>query len=114
MKSNSWISNNPPEQVPMRQQIEARLKDLRSEYEKGQTQLRQLETQLTSVRETLMRISGAIMVLEEVLASPSSTTTTEEQRSADLAPGEYPAVQGRWEPQMRPQEKFQTGDRSHW
>ena len=77
----------------MRQQIEARLKELRSEYEKGQTQLRQLETQVTSVRETLMRISGAIMVLEEVLACPASTTTTEGQGPADLPPGEKLAVQ---------------------
>jgi hypothetical protein len=44
--------------VPMSQQIEARLKELRSEYGKGQTQLRQLETQLTSVRETLIAHQG--------------------------------------------------------
>jgi hypothetical protein len=72
----------------MRQYIEQRLAGLKSEYEKGQTQQRQLETQLTSVRETLMRISGAVMVLEEVLASP-----IEGQGSADLPPGEKSAVQ---------------------
>ena len=77
----------------MRQQIEARLKDLRIEYEKGQTQLRQLETQLTSLREALMRISGAIMVLEEFLASPSSTIPSDGQRSADPALGDKLAIQ---------------------
>jgi len=74
--------------IVMRQNIEQRLAGLKSEYEKGQTQFRQLETQLTSMRETLTRISGAVMVLEEVLASP-----IEERRSADLSSGEKPAVQ---------------------
>jgi predicted nuclease with TOPRIM domain len=77
----------------MRQQIETRLNALKAEYEKGQNQLRQLESQSASVRETLLRISGAIMVLEEVLASPSSTTNTEEQTPADVKPGEKKAAQ---------------------
>ena len=55
----------------MRQQLEQRLVALKSEYEKGQTQLRQLESQSSSLRETLLRISGAIMVLEELLAAPT-------------------------------------------
>jgi len=80
----------------MRQQIEARLKELRSEYEKGQNQARQLESQLTSTRETLIRISGAIMVLEEVLASPSLTTTPVGQGLADARMGENPAAQAAW------------------
>lgn len=49
----------------VRHQMEARLASLKSEYEKGQMQLRQLE----SVRETMLRISGAIAVLEELLPS---------------------------------------------
>jgi predicted nuclease with TOPRIM domain len=67
----------------MRQQIEARLTELRSEYEKGQTQLRQLEHQLTSVRETLLRISGAITVLEEMLSPSTSVTVVDQQRTPD-------------------------------
>ena len=55
----------------MRQQLEQRLVALKSEYEKGQTQLRQLESQSSSLRETLLRISGAILVLEELLAAPT-------------------------------------------
>jgi hypothetical protein len=54
----------------MRQHIQERLAGLRNEYEKGQGQLRQLESQSNALRETLIRISGAIMVLEE-LVSPS-------------------------------------------
>ena len=76
----------------MRQQIEARLKDLTSEYERGQAQARQLELQLTSLRETLMRISGAITVLEEFLATPS--IAVESEGSADKEPGDKLAVQG--------------------
>jgi predicted nuclease with TOPRIM domain len=52
----------------MRRQMEERLATLRSDYEKGQTQLRQLELQSSSLRETLLRISGALMVLEELLS----------------------------------------------
>ena len=85
-------ANTQAERTVMRQHIEQRLAGLKSEYEKGQTQLRQLETQLTSVRETVIRISGAIVVLEEVLASETLITTPEGQRSADPMPSEYPAV----------------------
>jgi predicted nuclease with TOPRIM domain len=53
----------------MREEMEARLAALKSEYDKGQTQLRQLESQASSVRETMLRISGAIMVLQELLSA---------------------------------------------
>jgi hypothetical protein len=54
----------------MREQMEARLNALRREFEKGQNHLRLLELQSTSTRETLLRISGAILILQEILASP--------------------------------------------
>ena len=52
----------------IRQHIEARIGTLRGEYDKGKTQLHQLEGQLTSLRETMLRINGAIHVLEELLS----------------------------------------------
>lgn len=62
----------------MRTRLEARLAELRAEFESGQTRLGELEAQARSLRETLLRISGAIQVLEEELdpsgesnASPS-------------------------------------------
>jgi hypothetical protein len=55
----------------MRAQIEARLAALKNEFDKGQTQLRQLESQSSSLREAMLRISGAIMVLEELLSPPT-------------------------------------------
>lgn len=66
----------------MRQQIEARLAALKSEYEKGQVRLRQLELETSSVRETLLRISGAMLVLEELLSSPASLEVVDESTLA--------------------------------
>jgi hypothetical protein len=78
----------------MRQQIEARLISLKGEYDKGQTQLRQLELQLTSRRETMLRISGAVLVLEELLSSSASVTPAEEQ---SVPNGAHAVGQGRGE-----------------
>lgn len=52
----------------MREQLEQRLKELKSEFEAGQKMLAELEAKQASVRETLLRISGAIQVIEEELA----------------------------------------------
>lgn len=53
----------------MQEQITKRLNELKTEFEAGQKMLAELETKQASLRETLLRISGAIQVLEEVLAS---------------------------------------------
>lgn len=53
----------------MREQLEHRLQGLKSEYEAGQKMLADLEVRQAQLRETLLRISGAIQVLEEVLAA---------------------------------------------
>ena len=52
----------------MREQLQARLEELKREFETGQARLRELETQEARLRETMLRISGAIQVLEETLA----------------------------------------------
>lgn len=49
-------------------QLQARLAELTKEYQLGEAQLRELTQQETALRETLLRISGAIQVLEEVLS----------------------------------------------
>lgn len=51
----------------MREQLEQRLDVLKTEYQSGQKMLADLDAKRTEVRETLLRISGAIQVLEEVL-----------------------------------------------
>ena len=52
----------------MREQMQSRLETLRKELEKGQIELRRLESQQTYLHEMMMRISGAIQVLEDLLA----------------------------------------------
>ena len=42
-----------------------RLEKLRQEFDQGQSQLMQAETRVRELRETLLRISGAIQVLSE-------------------------------------------------
>ena len=51
----------------MREQLKARLQSLKSEFTVGQQKLADLEAQAANLRNTLLRISGAIQVLEELL-----------------------------------------------
>jgi len=48
--------------------MQARLSQLKGEYQQGEAQLRALLQQEATLHETLLRISGAIQVLEELLA----------------------------------------------
>ncbi|GKS85743.1 hypothetical protein AVHY2522_09255 [Acidovorax sp. SUPP2522] len=50
----------------MREQLTARLAQLKSELSAGEQQLRQLEARQAELSHTLMRIRGAIQVLEEL------------------------------------------------
>jgi predicted nuclease with TOPRIM domain len=59
----------------MREQLQARLEELKREFETGQARLRELETQEARLRETMLRISGAIQVLEETLAGTQDAST---------------------------------------
>ena len=52
----------------MKIQLQSRLTELKSEFEKGQQRLQQLEQESTTLRQTLLRIAGAVQVLEEELA----------------------------------------------
>ena len=52
----------------MQEQLRRRLEELKQEFETGQARLRELEAEQAYTRETLLRISGAIQVLEEALA----------------------------------------------
>lgn len=51
----------------MRSQIEERLRNLQADFEAGQKMLNELEVRQVELRNTLLRISGAIQVLEEML-----------------------------------------------
>jgi predicted nuclease with TOPRIM domain len=52
---------------PLRQRLEERLQELRSEFAAGKSRLAELEQQHASLEQTLLRISGAVQVLEEEL-----------------------------------------------
>ncbi len=54
----------------MREKLEARLKSLREEFEAGQRLLAELDAKRAKVGESMLRISGAIQVLEEELSTP--------------------------------------------
>ncbi|MEH2168006.1 MAG: hypothetical protein V7K41_15280 [Nostoc sp.] len=55
----------------MKQQIENRLQSLKTEFAEGQQVLADLEAKQASIRDTLLRISGAIQVLEELAKANS-------------------------------------------
>ena len=65
------------ERTIMREQLQARLEELKREFETGQARLRELEAQEARLRETMLRISGAIQVLEEELAGTQAATQAE-------------------------------------
>lgn len=57
----------------MQQQLEQRLSELKTEYQTGQKMLADLEVRQAELRQTLLRISGAIQVLEEMLDATPHT-----------------------------------------
>jgi ABC-type transporter Mla subunit MlaD len=68
----------------MREQLQARLEVLKRELHTGRARLHELEQQETSLRETLLRISGAIQVLEELLAEEQSPEASEARSREQL------------------------------
>lgn len=50
----------------MQDELRKRLDELKKEFEVGQNRLRELDAEQAHVRETLLRISGAIQVLQEL------------------------------------------------
>ena len=78
----------------MREQLQARLTLLQKEFQTGQTRLREVETQQAILRDTLLRISGAIQVLEELLAG--NGTGAGQERSEERRVGKE--CRSRWSP----------------
>lgn len=60
----------------MHDQVQVRIETLRKELEVGQQRMQDLERQLTQLRDTMLRISGALQVLEEIQAQAATTDTT--------------------------------------
>jgi hypothetical protein len=71
----------------MREEIQARLDALKKELETGQAELHRVEMQRTYLHETVLRISGAVQVLEELLeveqhAGPTGAASSARQHVA--------------------------------
>ena len=62
----------------MRDRLEQRLQQLKSEYETGQKMLAELVEKETQLRNTMLRINGAVQVLEELLTAEAQAATTPE------------------------------------
>jgi predicted nucleic acid-binding Zn-ribbon protein len=72
------------------EQMQARLEVLRKEFETGQAELDKAEKQVAYLRETLLRISGAVQVLEELVAKEQSV---EQRNDTDPAKQQSVAVE---------------------
>lgn len=74
----------------MKQQLQQRLQELKVEFESGQRFLAELETQQANLQNTLLRIQGAIQVLEEELAKANSSSSEDlETETVEVATNSY-------------------------
>lgn len=60
----------------MHDQLLSRLDELKADFTQGNARLRDLESQAADLRQTLLRIAGAIQVLEELLESRPGTAAS--------------------------------------
>ncbi|MCA2709491.1 MAG: hypothetical protein IM473_13835 [Microcystis sp. M015S2] len=68
----------------MKEQIKERIEQLKAEYESGQKMLADLETQESNLRTTMLRISGAIQVLEELLAQAEEEENLDDAKKVEV------------------------------
>ncbi len=62
----------------MKEQLQQRLDELKREYESGQQMMTDLERRQSELQQTLLRISGAIQVLEELIQQEDKAEDSEE------------------------------------
>ena len=70
----------------MKEYVDRRLRELRMEAEAGQRQLGLLEARTADLKNTLLRISGAIQVLEELASEAATQGATNGAHDAFAAP----------------------------
>ncbi|MEB3360072.1 MAG: hypothetical protein VKK04_25325 [Synechococcales bacterium] len=82
--------------MTLQRQLEHRLSELKSEYESGRKFLSELEAKQASVNETLLRIAGAIQVLEEELGKANDLPKYSEgqELGVDTAPRPFAPLDG--------------------
>jgi hypothetical protein len=76
----------------MTEQALTRLAELQREYEVGQRRLQELMAQEVSIRETLLRINGAILVLTELTGQAAPSGTADAAVAAQDAPAPAPGT----------------------
>lgn len=73
----------------MQDKLQQRLQQLKTEYEAGQKVMADLQAKQANLRDTLLRISGAIQVLEETLSeAPVETTSVNGEGLTEAIPTE--------------------------
>ena len=77
----------------MQQQLQQRLQELKAEYESGKKVIADLEAKQANVRDTLLRIAGAIQVLEEELVKADSDTINQPAENTEFFDSETPAIE---------------------
>ena len=76
----------------MKQQLQQRLAELKTEFESGQKVLSELEAKQANLQNTLLRIQGAIQVLEEELAKADEDVSPTSTNDRDITNGVQPEV----------------------
>jgi predicted nuclease with TOPRIM domain len=71
----SVLAHNPTDQEDrrVREQLEKRVTELEAEYRAGQEMFTELEARRANLQQTLLRIGGAIQVLNELLEEGPDT-----------------------------------------
>ena len=69
----------------MKNQLEKRLKELKTEFEAGQKMLAELEGKRANLQESMLRISGAIQVLEEELITEAQPKKSSNEKKKAVA-----------------------------
>lgn len=65
----------------MRTRLEQRLNQLKAEFEAGQQMIIELEAKRDNLQKTMLRISGAIQVLEEELSQTEAEESPDTSKS---------------------------------
>jgi predicted nuclease with TOPRIM domain len=68
----------------MKEQLEKRLTELKSEFEAGQKMMTELESKQSNLRDTLLRISGAIQILEEEINRVNETSEPVQETPVEI------------------------------
>jgi predicted nuclease with TOPRIM domain len=80
--------------MTIQEQLQQRLQSLKTEYATGQNMLADLEAKQAHLRDTLLRISGAIQVLEEMLTeAPEATAPENGGADYPIVPTEVGAIE---------------------